>query len=135
MKDAFHDYVISGQHDAVNPAGTGTKAAAHYACDVPGGGSAVIRLRLAPTRLDDAFGDFEQIFESRLADANEFYERITPKSLTEDQRRVHRQALAGMLWGKQYYYFDLELWLREHGSHPLLDSARRDVRNRSGSTC
>jgi hypothetical protein len=86
-------------------------------------------LRLAPSRLDDAFGGFEQIFDSRLADANEFYERITPKSLSEDQRRVHRQALAGMLWGKQYYYFDLELWLREHHSHPLLDFARRDVRN------
>jgi hypothetical protein len=129
VKDAFHDYVISGQRDAVNPARTGTKAAAHYTCDIPGGGSAIIRLRLAPSRLDDAFGGFEQIFDSRLADANEFYERITPKSLTEDQHRVHRQALAGMLWGKQYYYFDLELWLREHGSHPLLDSARSDVRN------
>ena len=129
VKDAFHAYVVSGQRDAVNPERTGTKAAAHYSCEVPGGGSATIRLRLAPSRLDDAFGGFEQIFDSRLADANEFYERITPRSLSEDQRRVHRQALAGMLWGKQYYYFDLELWLREHGSHPLLDSARRDVRN------
>jgi len=129
VKDAFHEYVVSGQRDAVNPERTGTKAAAHYCCEVPGGGSATIRLRLAPSRLDDAFGGFEQIFDSRLADANEFYERITPRSLSEDQRRVHRQALAGMLWGKQYYYFDLELWLREHGSHPLLDSARRDVRN------
>ncbi|MEW9581997.1 glucosidase [Paraburkholderia sp. DGU8] len=129
VKDAFHAYVVSGQRDAVNPAKTGTKAAAHYTCDVPGGGSATIRLRLAPARLDDAFGGFEQIFDSRLADANEFYDRITPRSLSEDQRRVHRQALAGMLWGKQYYYFDLELWLREHHSHPLLDFARRDVRN------
>lgn len=129
VKDGFHAYVISEQSDAVNPERTGTKAAAHYTCNVPGGGNAIIRLRLASSRLDDAFGGFEQIFDSRLADANEFYERITPRSLTEDQRRVHRQALAGMLWGKQYYYFDLELWLREHHSHPLLDSARHDVRN------
>jgi hypothetical protein len=129
VKDAFHSYVVSGQRDAVNPAKAGTKAAAHYTCDVPGGGSTIIRLRLAPSRLDHAFDGFEQIFESRVADANEFYERITPKSLTDDQRHVHRQALAGMLWGKQYYYFDLELWLREHHSHPLLDSARTDVRN------
>ncbi|WP_250491274.1 MGH1-like glycoside hydrolase domain-containing protein [Caballeronia sp. INML2] len=129
VKDAFHAYVVSGQRDAVNAAGTGTKAAAHYMCDVPGGGSTIFRLRLTPSRVDDAFGGFEKIFDSRVADANEFYERITPRSLTEDQRRVHRQALAGMLWGKQYYYFDLELWLREHRSHPLLDSARRDVRN------
>jgi hypothetical protein len=129
VKDAFHAYVISGQRDAVNPARTGTKAAAHYVCDIPGGGSATIRLRLTPSKLGDAFGGFEQTFNSRLADANEFYERIVPKSLTEDQRRVHRQALAGMLWSKQYYYFDLERWLREHRSHPLLDSARHDVRN------
>jgi hypothetical protein len=129
VKDAFHAYVVSGQRDAVNPAKSGTKAAAHYACDVPGGGSTIFRLRLAPSRLDDAFGGFEQIFDSRVADADEFYEHIAPESLTEDQRRVHRQALAGMLWGKQYYYFDLELWLREHGSHPLLGSARPEVRN------
>ncbi|SAK85920.1 Mannosyl oligosaccharide glucosidase [Caballeronia calidae] len=129
VKDAFHTYVISGKRDAVNPAKTGTKAAVHYLCDVDGGGSATIRLRLAPSKLDDPFGDFDQTFDHRLVDANEFYERIAPKSLNEDQRRVHRQALAGMLWGKQYYYFDLELWLREHRSHPLLDAARRDVRN------
>ncbi|SAL67306.1 MGH1-like glycoside hydrolase domain-containing protein [Caballeronia humi] len=129
VKDAFHTYVISGQGDAVNPAKTGTKAAARYVCDVPAGGSKTIRLRLSATRLENAFGDFECIFSSRIADADEFYERIAPKSLTEDQRRVHRQALAGMLWSKQYYYFDLELWLREHRSHPLLEAARHDVRN------
>ena len=129
LKDAFHAYVISGQRDAVNPARTGTKAAAHYVCDVPGGGSQSIRLRLTATQAVNAFDGFESIFNSRIADADEFYARIVPKSFTEDQRRVHRQALAGMLWSKQYYYFDLELWLREHGSHPLLESARRDVRN------
>jgi hypothetical protein len=129
VKDAFHAYVISGQGDAVNPARMGTKAAAHYVCDVSGGGSTTIRLRLTASELDNAFGDFENMFKSRIADADEFYERIAPRSLTEDQRRVHRQALAGMLWGKQYYYFDLELWLREHRSHPLLEAARRDVRN------
>ena len=88
-----------------------------------------IRLRLTATRLDDAFAGFDGSFNSRIADADEFYDRITPKSLTEDQRRVHRQAFAGMLWSKQYYYFDLERWLREHGSHPLLEGNRRDVRN------
>jgi hypothetical protein len=129
VKDAFHAYVVAGRGDAVNPARTGTKAAAHYICDVAGGGSTTIRLRLTATRLDNAFGDFEEIFDSRIADADDFYERIAPGSLTEDQRRVHRQALAGMLWGKQYYYFDLERWLREHRSHPLLEAARHDVRN------
>ncbi|MGA8050137.1 MAG: glucosidase, partial [Burkholderiales bacterium] len=129
VKDAFHAYVIAGRREAVNPAKTGTKAAAHYTLDVPGGGSKTIRLRLAAGTTKEPFGGFETIFKSRIADADEFYDRIAPKALSEDQRRVHRQALAGMLWSKQYYYFDLERWLREHKSHPLIESARRDVRN------
>ena len=129
VKDAFHRYIISGRSEAVNPTKTGTKAAAHYVLDVPGGGSQTVRLRLAAAELKDAFGDFEKIFTSRIAEADEFYERISPNSLNEDERRVHRQALAGMLWSKQYYYFDLEHWLREHKSHPLLEFVRRDVRN------
>ena len=129
VKDAFHAYVISGQGEAVNPAKTGTKAAAHYVLEVPGGGSKTVRLRLAAAQIKDAFGGFDAIFKSRIADADEFYDRIAPNSLNEDQRRVHRQALAGMLWSKQFYYFDLEQWLREHKSHPLLESARHDMRN------
>ena len=129
VKDAFHAYLIAGHGEAVNPAKVGTKAAAHYVLDVPGGGSTTVRLRLAAARIDDAFGGFERIFDSRIADADEFYERITPHSLNEDERRVHRQALAGMLWSKQYYYFDLDQWLSEHRSHPLMESARHGVRN------
>src|SRR5262245_22144049 len=75
-----------------------------------------VELRLAAARVKDPFGSFENIFKSRIADADEFYERITAKSLNEDEHRVHRQALAGMLWSKQYYYFDLEEWLMEHKS-------------------
>ena len=129
VKDAFHEYIISGQREAVNPAKTGTKAAAHYVLDVPGGGSKTVRLRLAAAQTKDAFGGFDRIFTSRIADADEFYERITPNSLNEDQRRVHRQALAGMLWSKQYYYFDLDQWLVEHRSHPLMQSGGNGVRN------
>jgi hypothetical protein len=113
----------------VNPAKTGTKAAAHYELELPAGGSQTVRLRLAAAAANDAFKGFDQTFKSRIADADEFYERISPKSLNEDQCLVHRQALAGMLWSKQFYYFDLEKWLREHKSHPLLESARQDVRN------
>ncbi len=129
VKDAFHQYIISGQGEAVNPTKTGTKAAAHYVLEVPAGGSKTIRLRLAAADTREAFGGFEQLFQSRIADADEFYDRISPSSLNEDQRRVHRQALAGLLWSKQYYYFDLEHWLREHKSHPLLESTRHGVRN------
>ena len=128
VKDAFHAYVISGRHEEVNPANAGTKAAAHYVLDVAGGGSQTVRLRLA-TAAQSTFSGFEKIVESRIADADEFYGRITPQALNDAERQVHRQALAGMLWSKQYYYFDLEQWLSEHRSHPLLETARPGVRN------
>ena len=129
VKDAFHQYVISGKHDAVNPAKTGTKAAANYALEVPAGGSKVVRLRLSAKPANDAFDTFDRIFNARLGDANEFYERITSKELSEDERRIHRQALAGMLWSKQYYYFDLDRWLTEHNAHPLVGSGQGTARN------
>ena len=129
VKDAFHEYVIFGKSEAVNPAKTGTKAAAHYSLKVLPGGNDVVRLRLSATPSADPFGGFDTIVNARLADANEFYDRITPSSLGEDERRVHRQALAGMLWSKQYYYFDLDEWLAEHDAHPLLGTAHRNIRN------
>jgi len=137
VKDAFHQYIVGGQHDAVNPAKTGTKAAAHYVLDVPAGGKKTVSLRLEAmgagaaggTTADAAFRGFERILKNRITDADEFYERIAPESLSEDERRVHRQALAGMLWSKQFYYFDLDRKLRDQGNHPLLDASPSRVRN------
>jgi hypothetical protein len=132
VKDAFHDYVIQGRADAVNPSRTGTKAAAHCILDVPANGSRTVRLRLRKADAADAcetFETFDAQLSSRLADADEFYARIQPETLTSDERRVERQALAGMLWSKQYYYFDLDKWLDEHDAHPLLGSGRDGVRN------
>jgi len=129
VKDAFHECIVSGRRDAVNPAAVGTKAAAHYALEVPAGGSKTIRVRLARSVPESGFRDFDRTFTDRIADADEFYARITPRALDADARLVHRQALAGMLWSKQYYYFDLERWLNEHDSHPLLAAARHGVRN------
>ncbi|WP_158752127.1 glucosidase [Acidobacterium sp. S8] len=129
VKDAFHQYVISGAHDVVNPAKTGTKAAAQYVLEVPANGSKIVRLRLSAKPSSEAFGQFDQVVDSRITDANEFYERITPKELGEDERRVHRQALAGMLWSKQYYHFDLDRWLTEHDAHPLVGSGNGISRN------
>jgi hypothetical protein len=129
VKDAFHQFVIEGKREAVNPAKTGTKAAAHYALDIPAGGCKVVRLRLSAKPSADCFANFEEVFAARLADADEFYERITPKNLSEDERRVHRQALAGMLWSKQFYYFDLDTWLIEHESHPLVGTGSGRARN------
>ncbi|HVN31149.1 MAG TPA: hypothetical protein VMT45_04120 [Thermoanaerobaculaceae bacterium] len=130
VKDAFHRYVISGERDAVNPGKTGTKAAARYILEVPAGGCEVVQLRLAKGTAGGKFGAaFKEIFRQRLLDADEFYDRITPRLLGEDQRRVHRQALAGMLWSKQYYYFDLDRWLKEHQAHPHVPGAKHGVRN------
>jgi len=129
VKDAFHSYVVSGNRDAVNPARTGTKAAARYVLDVPARGSQVVRVRLTVAPSKASFSAFDAVFDDRLHDANEFYDRITPGTLTEDQRRVHRQALAGMLWTKQFYYFDLEKWLSERKSHPMLDGKASGSRN------
>ena len=129
VKDAFHEFVIQGKKEAVNPAKTGSKAAVHYVLDVPAGGSKIVRLRLSGKPMGDAFSDFNGILQSRLAEANEFYDRIAPRNLSEDERRVHRQALSGMLWSKQYYYFDVDKWLEEHGSHPLLGTGVSSARN------
>jgi hypothetical protein len=129
VKDAFHEYLISGNKAAVNPMKSGTKAAALYHLMVRAGGSKTVKLRLSATPPADPFENFDKIFASRLADADEFYERISPHSLTKDERRVHRQALAGMLWSKQYYYFDVDKWLGEHGSHPLLGPDPHNTRN------
>ena len=129
VKDAFHQYVISGSRDAVNPSKTGTKAAAHYVLEVPAGGSKDVRLRLSAKPAADAFSTFDRIFDSRRADTEEFYERIIPKQLSEDERRVYRQALAGLLWSKQHYYFDLDKWLTEHDAHPLMGSGKGNCRN------
>ncbi len=130
MKDAFHQYVISGNAEALNPAKTGTKAAARYILDVPAGGSAVVRLRLSAASPAEPFGKaFDGTLAARLAEADEFYDRITPTSLSEDEKRVHRQALAGMLWGKQFYLFDVDTWLKEHDAHPLVGTGKKKVRN------
>ena len=129
MKDAFHEYVVSGKINAVNPSKVGTKAAAHYILEVPAGGSKVVRLRLSTGLPSEPFDKLDTTFSARLAEADEFYERITPPSLSEDERRVHRQALAGMLWTKQYYYFDLDKWLTEHDAQPLTGSGHHHSRN------
>ena len=130
VKDAFHEYLISGKTEAVNPGRIGTKAAGLYALRVPKGESKIVQLRLTAKVGLDAFDRFDQVFAARIADADEFYHRITPRSLTEDERRVHRQALAGMLWSKQYYHFDLDKWLYEHEAHPLMGENHRNIRNR-----
>jgi hypothetical protein len=129
VKDAFHRYLISGEQAAVNPQQKGTKAAAHYVLNVPGGCFQAIHLRLTASPVSDAFDGFDDAVRQRIAEADEFYNRITPHTLNEDERNVRRQALAGMLWSKQFYYFDLQRWLEEHHSNPLAPTNGEKPRN------
>jgi hypothetical protein len=94
-------------------------------------GEQVIRLRLTAGQPDAAaFGpEFDALFEARIGDADELYASVTPPSLDEDQARVLRQALAGMLWRKQYSHFDADKWLDEHGADPFRPGSRH-VRNK-----
>src|SRR5262245_16690023 len=127
VKDGINDYIVNGRRDAVNPAKSGTKAAAHYQVTVGPGSTEVIRLRLCDTAVDNRrmFGsEFDAIFDSRIREADEFYQALTPPSAGEDEARIMRQALAGMLWTKQYYLFDAEKWLNDRSANPLNDGSR-----------
>ena len=132
-KDGMHQAVVHGNRDAVNPELRGTKASAHYQFAVPANGSRIVRLRLTdqpPDRLREPFGRaFKTALETRRSEADGFYDTITPATLTKDQARVMRQALAGMLWSKQYFHYDLAEWLREHGDKPE-EGVRAAVRNK-----
>jgi hypothetical protein len=137
VKDAINDCIVNGRTDAINPNRAGTKAAAHYEVSVGAGESRVLRLRLTNTAPDalkqvyvatkgDPFGKhFDEVISSRLREADEFYASITPYKVGEDEARVMRQALAGMLWTKQYFGFDVDAWLVEHGADPMLHGSRQ----------
>jgi hypothetical protein len=135
VKDGINNFVVNGQLQAVNPASQGTKASPHYILNIGPGETRTVRLRLvrAGSDLPNApFQDFEKIFCDRLQEADEFYEGITPPAVKADpdRARVMRQALAGMLWSKQYFYYDLKTWLKEHHVGPSsTPEARREVRN------
>jgi hypothetical protein len=132
VKDGINDCVVLGSSGAVNPEKTGTKASAHYEIAVQSGMTATIRLRLSdrsPSEIGSPFGkQFAGIFQNRRNEADEFYRSITPDGTSEERILVMRQALAGMLWSKQYFGFDVGKWLDEHGAGPMRADAR-PVRN------
>ena len=131
VKDGINNYVVNGRQDAVNPEKTGTKSTAHYELQVRAGQTATICLRLsnaAPDAIGDPFKDFSEIMQARQHEADEFYKSITPTRISEDEARVMRQALAGMLWSKQYFFFDVDKWLQEHGVDAI-KPGRRLMRN------
>jgi hypothetical protein len=129
VKDGINDYVVAGRREVINSGQTGTKAAAHHRLDIGAGATSTIRLRLTAAATQSPFGrGFDQIMAVRRREADDFYRAITPPGVGEDAANVIRQALAGMLWSKQYFFFDVETWLREHGVDPLRPTRR--MRNR-----
>jgi len=132
VKDAINDFVVHGRTGAIAAGQAGTKAAAHGQAEIPGGQTVVWRLRLSDTapRTEVApFADFEEVLAARIREADEFYRSITPSTATQDAASVMRQALAGMLWSKQYYYLDASRWLGQHGVEPFAAPGGVEPRN------
>ncbi|HYM82210.1 MAG TPA: glucosidase, partial [Candidatus Limnocylindria bacterium] len=131
-KDAFHRFLIEGENDAIHPERTGTKAAFRYPLNVPAGDQACVRLRLFATDAapSDPFGpSFEQTFAARIAEADAFYAELLPEGASEEERRVMRQAYAGLLWSKQFYHYVVRDWLEGDPAQPAPPPARRHGRN------
>jgi hypothetical protein len=129
FKDAFHDYVVAGETAAINPARTGTKGAAHYVRTVPAGSSVQVRLRLSSLSSDVPFVDFDDCFATRIVEADEHYAALQTEIDDADRRRVQRQALAGMIWSKQFYYYDIPEWLKGDSAQPEPPAERKHGRN------
>lgn len=129
FKDGIDDYVVHGKHRAVNPQLTGTKAAGHIQSIVPRGGKVEVRVRLCDTTKGDPFGDFDALLNQRRAEADAYYAELQADLPDDDARLVQRQALAGVIWSKQFYYFDVPQWLRGDPALPAPPSERRHGRN------
>jgi hypothetical protein len=135
-KDGINDYLVQGAGGAVNPARTGTKAAAHYAIVVPPGGSASIKARFTPlgparfaSESRSPMADVDATIAARQQEADEFYRTIVPETLSDDARAVMRQSYAGLLWSKQFYHFVVKDWLDGDPGQPPPPPERRTGRN------
>jgi hypothetical protein len=128
-KDGINNYLISGDQKAINPATQGTKAAADYDVNIEGNSCAVIRLRLSKVEINRPFEDFDRVFNERIREADVFYVELQKEIDSEDAKLVQRQALAGMMWGKQFYYFNVRQWLNGDPAQPPPPASRKHGRN------
>jgi hypothetical protein len=128
-KDGINDHVVAGA-PTVNPDGVGTKCASWFRLTVDPGATRVVRARLRPPTAGEAFGEeFEKVLRRRRREADEFYSEVIPATVTEDERLVARQAFAGMIWGKQFYCYDVRRWLDGDPTQPPPPPQRRNGRN------
>ncbi len=135
VKDGINDCIVHGRNEAVNPAHTGTKAAAHYHLSLAPGEAATVRLRFAEMdnqrpRRNPFASDFDQIFTARQHESDEFYATVIPQNLSPDAQSVMRQAFGGLLWSKQFYHYVVEQWLSGDPALPPPPPERRRGRNR-----
>jgi hypothetical protein len=132
VKDGINDFIVDGKGEVVNPEKQGTKVSAHYKGAIGSGKQTVIRLRLTRNSSESTskpFGEeFDKIFANRVSETDAFYKSVTPETLNADKANVMRQAIAGMLWSKQFFFFDGDNWLSEHNSNPL-HKGYRNARN------
>ncbi|WP_139362008.1 MGH1-like glycoside hydrolase domain-containing protein [Hymenobacter sp. CRA2] len=129
FKDGINDYLLHQRADALNPVRTGTKAAAHYRLHLEAGQRQTVRLRLGPPELAAPFADFDQLLQQRREEADQFYAALQSQLADADARNVQRQALAGMLWSKQFYYYDVPEWLNGDPAFPPPPEQRQTGRN------
>ena len=131
LKDGINNYIVAGKKDAVNPDHYGTKAAAHYVRTLAPGESWIIQLRFTPDEnAEPLFGEnFDMVLSERIREANEFYEQLMTPDLSDDAKRVQRQAFGGLLWSKQFYHYDVSRWLRGDPAGPEPSEERSEGRN------
>ncbi len=124
-KDGINDAVVDGDGGRVNPDGRGTKAAAHVQAVVRPGEAFTVRVRLSPHAQDAPFDGFDDTFRTRIAEADAFYAAVQPEGLDDDRRRIERQALAGLLWNKQFYHYGVQLWQDGDPAYPSPPQRRK----------
>ncbi|WP_295117650.1 glucosidase [uncultured Chitinophaga sp.] len=129
VKDAFHERIVFNNTAAVNPAQEGTKAGLWYQLNIPAGGSAEVRMRLVNKQQDKPLLQFDKVFADRKREADEFYAIKQEKVTCEDEKRVQRQAWAGMFWNKQFYSYNVNQWLHEDPDHIHCEDYKRNGRN------
>jgi hypothetical protein len=129
VKDGIGEAIVGGHSEAVNSAGVGTKGAAHYQFQIAPGATETVLLRLSSERHAAPFSDAERIFDDRIAEADAFYAALAENRLTEDEARVQRQALAGLIWSKQVFNFDVAQWLDGDPAGPPPPESRKHGRN------